>query len=369
MARTSILAHIGQEPAREIVKLKYRNFRFQGIAELYFRTQPRYRARLKRQIFDAAVESGSKDATEELVRIFSQSPEPMNLLLPPASDYLAGNSQGAISGLDGISDDEEHDDQVRRAAFFLRLVISSKTINRTASMALPDKAGPSLPHFQFWDVNTPKDVAALMRRWNKETGAQYEFFSDERALTLIKEHFGSDEVRAYHACRHPAAKSDFFRLCALYLYGGTYSDADTRPRRNLRLHRDWLSSKPAFWIATDVDFLPRTWFLSTPPKTRLYEWFICEATRRLKEGAAKESIFNLAGPGMIADVLFARRKEEPVATETAAYTNFFGELNLMANVSPRYKRDARSWQLFEGHQPKARNFFRRSLDRALAWRA
>jgi hypothetical protein len=363
---SSLLTHITQEPFRELLKFKCRNFQFNGMASLYIKTQPKYRTRLKWQIFDAALEACSEESVHELPDIFAETCDPLNLLLEPSLDYLKGDVADAIAGLDVIADDEAVEHHVRRAAFFLQLVIKSKNATRAKCVSLREETRPSLLHFQFWDVDTPQDVAALMRRWNKETGAQYEFFSNERALTLIKEHFGADEVRAYHACRHPAAKSDLFRLCALYLYGGTYSDADTRPRSSFRTHRDWLVSKPTFWVATDVNFLPQTWFLSTPPNTRLYEWFICEATRRLLEDSGQQSIFNLAGPSLIADVMFARRKEEPVTTATAAYTNYFGEFNLMANVSPRYKSDPRSWQLFEGHQPKARNLFWRSLNRALA---
>ncbi len=91
-----------------------------------------------------------------------------------------------------------------------------------------------------------------------------------------------------------------------------------------------------FWIATDLDFMPRSWFLSTPAKSPLYESFIHEAIARIKGRQAGTSIFSIAGPGMIADVLFARRS---LSDEAGGYTNYFGEANLLEHVTPQYKKE------------------------------
>jgi hypothetical protein len=211
MARdiSAVLAHVKEEPVREILKYKYRNFRFRGLAALFAKVQPRYRRRLKWQIFDAAIESGSQDSIAELIQIFAESEEPLNLLLAPTIEYLKGDSSCSIELLNKIADNEAVGLEVRRASFFLTLVINSHHMRRVHPTLGKGEAETPGPHFQFWDAATPPDVAALLKRFEDQSRSGYEFFDDRRARDFMSNRFGREEAAAYDACHHPAAKSDF----------------------------------------------------------------------------------------------------------------------------------------------------------------
>jgi mannosyltransferase OCH1-like enzyme len=53
---------------------------------------------------------------------------------------------------------------------------------------------------------------------------EYKYWNDEECYQVIKENFNSSVVDAYNMLYAGAYKSDIFRLCILYLYGGIWTD-------------------------------------------------------------------------------------------------------------------------------------------------
>ncbi len=86
------------------------------------------------------------------------------MLLAPAVEYLKGYRLRAVGSLNKIADDEDLGLEVRRAAYFLSLALMRKDC--TASV----ENGPS-PHFLYWDNETPSDVAANLRRFERQAGS------------------------------------------------------------------------------------------------------------------------------------------------------------------------------------------------------
>jgi len=64
--------------------------------------------------------------------------------------------------------------------------------------------------------------------WNllELAGFELRMFCDESAAAYIAERYGRREVAAFERCRHPAMRSDYFRLCFVLADGGLYVDAD-----------------------------------------------------------------------------------------------------------------------------------------------
>jgi hypothetical protein len=258
---------------------------------------------------------------------------------------LSGDANKAGQEAKELTEDDSLEMKIRFASFFLGALISTHEFG--------DDSSSTQPHFQYWDKNPPHDVQTLLIQWERQVGSLYHhLYNDEEANKFILENFDIDQLKAYEKCHHAAAKSDFFRLCALYHFGGTYSDVDSSPRHTYNSFRRSLSVRPTFWIASDVDFRPRTGLLAAPPRTKLFETLICEATHRLTAERSGRSIYGLAGPGMITEVLFHNRNQPWIAEGFGAVTNFFGESKLMNNVFLSYKHSARSWQIFEGEKPK-----------------
>jgi hypothetical protein len=336
------LTRARQEYFRSVLKYRFRHFDFRGLGAVFSKVPSHHKYKLKWEIFDAAIESADEQAIPELLKIFDEVRDPKNALLSPAIDYISGNRSVAIERLIGIIAAENSGRELRRAACFFLLVLNAYPLAEKAAKLGCDI---SWPHFQFWDIATPRDVEALMARFRKQCGSSYEFFDEESARAFLSRHFDHEVMVAYETCHHPAMRCDFFRLCKLYQTGGSYSDADALPRKNFGDARNLLSSKPLFWIWEEYLQIGN-WFMSTPPRTGIYEKLIREAIFRIKQVRSRRSIYNITGPNMIADVLVEHCHRSPT-DEIGGYTNHFGRWNIQTVGTPRYKRDVRNWQLYE----------------------
>jgi hypothetical protein len=109
---------------------------------------------------------------------------------------------------------------------YLKVICSSGTLAHLEPLAEDSPSRPLI--FQFWhDPSPPKYIQDLNKTWvEKCPEFEYQLYDDSTAANLIREKFGERYLKAYLVCRHAAARSDLFRLCALYLYSGVYVDAD-----------------------------------------------------------------------------------------------------------------------------------------------
>ena len=83
---------------------------------------------------------------------------------------------------------------------------------------------------QFWHDphDVPPDVRSCLDSWCslRAEGFSFRMFDDESAFAYIAERYGSRHLAAFGRCRHPAMRSDYFRLCFVLAEGGLYVDAD-----------------------------------------------------------------------------------------------------------------------------------------------
>jgi hypothetical protein len=84
---------------------------------------------------------------------------------------------------------------------------------------------------QFWDDASaiPADVCECLDSWRSaaaDAGLTYTLFDDASAERCIASSLGSALANAFIRCPHPAMRSDYFRLCYIFRYGGLYVDAD-----------------------------------------------------------------------------------------------------------------------------------------------
>jgi len=52
----------------------------------------------------------------------------------------------------------------------------------------------------------------------------YQIYDDEKAKTFLNDNFDKEVLNAYNGLKPHAFKSDLFRYCVLYIYGGLYID-------------------------------------------------------------------------------------------------------------------------------------------------
>ncbi len=84
---------------------------------------------------------------------------------------------------------------------------------------------------QYWhDLDAlPADVAECIETWKPlcaGIGLRHFLFGDASARTFISRFLGPSYGAAFDRCRHPAMRSDYFRLCWILAVGGFYVDAD-----------------------------------------------------------------------------------------------------------------------------------------------
>ena len=61
-----------------------------------------------------------------------------------------------------------------------------------------------------------------------------ELYDDNRCINFLQSHFGEKYSKIFEYIQDGAIKCDFFRLCALYICGGVYVDADIKPIISLK---------------------------------------------------------------------------------------------------------------------------------------
>ncbi|HET6752834.1 MAG TPA: glycosyltransferase [Jiangellaceae bacterium] len=76
----------------------------------------------------------------------------------------------------------------------------------------------------------PRDVAECIASWDRLVDdvprLSRVMFDDDTARQFIRDELSSDHAAVFDACRHPAMRCDYFRLCFLLRHGGLYVDAD-----------------------------------------------------------------------------------------------------------------------------------------------
>lgn len=113
-----------------------------------------------------------------------------------------------------------------RSQFVQRLISESSEFAPLTYEGLP----PPRLLVQFWDDvdHIPLDVQDCINTWASldQAGFKRLLFDDMTAKRFIENYFDHRHVLAFERCRHPAMRSDYFRLCFIFKMGGFYVDSD-----------------------------------------------------------------------------------------------------------------------------------------------
>lgn len=157
---------------------------------------------------------------------------------------------------------------------------------------------------QFWSQDdVPEDVARTIATWRKENpDYRHMLFNDRQAATYIAEHF-ERAARAFALCRHPAMKSDFFRICFILREGGFYVDADDACVRPLDDLREAIGNAN-FVALLSSDSAPYVFngFLAGNPGNRIMHSALDDMVERIEQAeihGQSTDIWHTTGPGLI----------------------------------------------------------------------
>jgi mannosyltransferase OCH1-like enzyme len=128
----------------------------------------------------------------------------------------------------------------------------------------------------------------------------YYFITDEIGYQLIEKYFNNTTLEAFKKLKVGAAKGDFLRYIALYIYGGCYIDLDAGININLDnfidMHVDMILLKDEYHLTLT------NWCIFTTPHNDIIKITIEEMVRRIHN--SEKNIILTTGPTLLTDVIY-----------------------------------------------------------------
>ena len=240
-----------------------------------------------------------------------------------------------------------------------------------------DFALPPRVIVQFWDnVDTiPGDVRQCLESWQKLKKQRFEYllFNDESAVAYIRDHFDDMHVCAFRRCRHPAMRSDYFRLCFIAKTGGCYIDADDvllgsnleqRLFNNSKLKLQPLCySASADSMVNIADSLLNTENLRNlifyvnnnpiiaPPNHPIIKLALKRSTHSIlaQKQDAKQDIQSITGPGNLTICLMGHAMQLDRTGKDQDFEFLVNWSTTSVSKWPLgYRNDCRNWRLWDG---------------------
>ena len=226
---------------------------------------------------------------------------------------------------------------------------------------------------QYWHdlTDLPDDVRSCLLSWNRLSAEGFEclMFDDAAARAFIDRRFGDRESSAFGRCRHPAMRSDFFRMCFIVAEGGLYVDADdvliSNGWRNLLVNRkikiqplcydiDATEMLPAAEIWNgDLETLNRIFYVNNNPIAApaghpVLRRALAQATDKLLSDNALPEIQSTTGPGNLTEALAAHARKVLVAGVPLDFELIIGwDDTGRTKWDLSYRDDARNWRIMD----------------------
>lgn len=264
---------------------------------------------------------------------------------------------------------EEND--TLRSSFIRQLTLQQ--LRRTASPLVRRRTkSATIPRtlMRYWHDpdDLPEDVRECIDSWNRlrEHGFVFQTFCDRSAAEYIAENFGQRERKAFARCRHPAMRSDYFRMCFILAEGGFYVDADDALLGSgwRRLFQDGaMKIQPLCYDIPTGQMVPATeiWRadlsgrgrifyvnnnpLAAPAHHPILRRALTRATERLLKGGTHLEIQSTTGPGNLSAALAAHARDTGVAGVPADF-ELIRDWETIAETrwDLSYRRDSRNWR-------------------------
>lgn len=260
------------------------------------------------------------------------------------------------------------EDEQRRCERMRRLI---RELGDSAPSASSGEPGTIV---QFWDDtgSIPADVAECLDTWSPldRLGFRRVLFNDRAARQFVADRFSDRHVRAFDRCRHPAMRSDYFRLCYLLHAGGAYVDADDAYTgadpaalfvdEKLRLQPMCYDTDSGQMVGPD-EYLGQArplphWIyyvnnnpIVAPPGHPVLRAALERATRLLLDGQDRQlGVQSTTGPGNLTAVLVAHAE----ANDAGRTDRDFAFLPRWERVALSrwplsYRSDSRNWRLWD----------------------
>jgi mannosyltransferase OCH1-like enzyme len=113
---------------------------------------------------------------------------------------------------------------LRAASHFFRRTLERFTAGQAPALPVVERIPRRL--FLYWDRDPPAEVLANFDHLRALAHFDIQIYDHARAVDFLYSYFGRETRDIFLELRHPAAACDFWRVHALFAYGGYYLDAD-----------------------------------------------------------------------------------------------------------------------------------------------
>lgn len=194
---------------------------------------------------------------------------------------------------------------------------------------------------RFWHdpCDVPPDVRKCLESWDalRDEGFSFRMFGDASAAAYVEERYGPRERAAFARCRHPAMRSDYFRMCFVLAEGGLYVDADDVLMDDgwndlfcdgtLKVHPLCYDVTAGGMVSgpelrrTDLPMAGRIFYVNNNPIAApaghpVLRRALARATERLLGDEPAPEIQSTTGPGNLTAVLAAHARESQISGST-----------------------------------------------------
>lgn len=272
--------------------------------------------------------------------------------------------------LDAYPPGFEQDDQLRSA--FIRALTLRQLDSGLAEYAGISMGSAEIPRtlVRYWHDpdDLPDDVQACMDSWTPlgALGFKLHTFCDTSAASYISAKFSPRERAAFAHFRHPAMRSDYFRMCFILAEGGLYVDADDVLNGDgwkQLFQSSTLKLQPLCYDIPTGDMIvaAQTWQrdlptadrifyvnnnpIAAPPRHPLVRRALYRATDKLLDGEPRPEIQSTTGPGNLSASLAAHARELLAAGADLDF-ELIPDWDAIAKTrwELSYRNDARNWR-------------------------
>lgn len=160
---------------------------------------------------------------------------------------------------------------------------------------------------------------------NIKKGFQYKFYDDKDCDHFMKTNYPGKIYQIYHTLPLGVMKSDLWRYCVIYKYGGIYADVDTICKMNIK---EWLipidNQKRPYLICTPElgSNLFCQWVFAAPPKSPILKSIIDTCIEKLENmdkiknqnrNKQKQIVYQTTGPKAFTNGIFNYLQQNQLA--------------------------------------------------------
>lgn len=152
----------------------------------------------------------------------------------------------------------------------------------------------------YGELQVPDDMKIAIRSWKElNPDYEYELFNEEKIKAFLKDNFPPIYLDTYNLLLPRAFRTDFWRYCILYKYGGIYSDSKMTLLKPLS---SIIRSTDEFVVCSDGEELIAIAFLAFTPKHSLLEHIIFHIINYVAQRYKSDSPLALTGPHLFARI-------------------------------------------------------------------